>query len=116
MSEQHPDATSQESAQRIGICLNDYEQFWWRADDNEPCPACSLEDEEYQAEHIFLRQGPDPPRPLGHDTSIDFSLGEKWGDKINVRIDGNGIKVVGGNRLAVIPNASNVVYIETVKS
>ncbi len=65
---------------------------------------------------VFADPYSDPPRPLGHDTSIDFVLGEKWGDKINVRIDGNGIKVVGGNRLAVIPNASNVVYIETVKS
>lgn len=62
---------------------------------------------------VFADPYSDTPRPLGHDTSIEFVLGPKWGDKINVRIDGHGIKVAGGNRLAVIPNASNVVYIET---
>ena len=49
-----PDAAkSQESATRVGICFNDDEMFWWRADDGEPCPACSTEDEDYEANHCF---------------------------------------------------------------
>ncbi len=46
-------ATGQQSAQRIGICLNDYEMFWWKADDDEPCPVCPVDDEDYEAKHRF---------------------------------------------------------------
>lgn len=44
---------TQESARRVGICLNDYEQFWWNADANPICPACSLDDEDYEKQHQF---------------------------------------------------------------
>lgn len=46
-------ATTQESARRIGICLVDYEMFWWRCDDGEPCPVCSLDDDQYVENHRF---------------------------------------------------------------
>lgn len=55
----------------------------------------------------------DPPRPLGSDTSIDFRFGDGWSDRINVRIDDGGIRVMGGSRLVVTPEASNVIRIET---
>ena len=40
---------------RVGICFADYETFWWAADrpDQAVCPACSLEDEDYAANHRF---------------------------------------------------------------
>ncbi len=45
--------SNQSEAQRIGICLNDYEMFWWNADDNEPCPVCSGDEIDYKAKHRF---------------------------------------------------------------
>lgn len=64
---------------------------------------------------VFADPYSDPPRPLGRDTSIDFKLGEGWGQRINVRIEDDGIKIMGGNRLSIIPKASNVVHIRTAE-
>lgn len=44
----------QADAQRVGICLNDYEQFWWKADDDPTCPACSVDDDDYATRHRFF--------------------------------------------------------------
>lgn len=41
-------------ARRIGICFVDYETFWWRADEGEPCPVCSRDDEGYEESHRFF--------------------------------------------------------------
>lgn len=46
-------AQGQESARRVGICLTDYEMFWWRADDGEPCPVCNVNDDDYALTHRF---------------------------------------------------------------
>ena len=45
---------SEMDANRIGICLNDPEMFWWRADDYSACPVCPTDDEDYEAQHRFF--------------------------------------------------------------
>ena len=47
---------SQAKATRVGICFNDYEQFWWRADEPSQahCPVCSTDDEDYAEQHRFF--------------------------------------------------------------
>jgi hypothetical protein len=52
--------SDQEGATRVGICFVDYETFWWRADDDEPCPVCNPDDENYQENHrFFVAEGRD---------------------------------------------------------
>lgn len=47
------------------------------------------------------------PRPLGENPNIEFRLGDKWGDKINVRIEGDKLQILGGSRITIFPESSN---------
>lgn len=62
---------------------------------------------------VFADPYADPPRPLGYDTAVEFRFGDHWSDKIHIRIDGDGLKVMGGSRLSITPEAANVVRIGT---
>jgi len=62
---------------------------------------------------VFADPYNDTPRPLGHDTTIDFRFSDSWHDRLTVRIEGNGVRLMGGSRLVITPEASNVVHIET---
>lgn len=47
---------SQDNPTRVGICFNDPETFWWRADEvsQHSCPVCSTDDEDYAEQHLFF--------------------------------------------------------------
>lgn len=66
---------------------------------------------------VFADPYSDARRPLGWDTVIQFDLGEEgeWGKKIEVRIDGKGVKVMGGSRLAVFPSAANSIQVRSFR-
>lgn len=40
-----------ERPNRIGICFNDYEPFYWDADKEDTCPGCPVEDDDEYATH-----------------------------------------------------------------
>lgn len=53
-------------------------------------------------------------RPLGRGTQIEFRFGDRWDQRFMVRLEGRRLIVAGGERIAVRPQASNVVEIESV--
>lgn len=55
------------------------------------------------------------PRPLGKGPTIDFVFGEHWGEQFQARLEGKVLRVNGGNSIAVLPRASNLVEIEIVR-
>ena len=54
------------------------------------------------------------PRPLGKSPNIDFVFGEKWSQKFQARLEGDTLRVSGGNSIAVFPQSSNVVSIKVL--
>ena len=55
----------------------------------------------------------EPPVPLAKDTAIRFILSptNARSDHITVRHDGDGLQIMGGDRIGVHPRSSNVVNI-----
>lgn len=53
----------------------------------------------------------DPPRPLGQDTTIEFSLGPEHWNKVSCRVDrysdGDFLYVMGGHMLTIEPQSGN---------
>jgi hypothetical protein len=56
----------------------------------------------------------DAATPLGVGTVIEFRFGERWDAKIMARLEGDRLIVSGGSRIAVFPNASNVVEVGVI--
>ncbi len=57
------------------------------------------------------------PRPLGNDSTIRFALGDPddWGSFIEAYVEGDHVVIRGGNGLAVLPEASNVIQVKPVR-
>ena len=55
------------------------------------------------------------PRPLGRDTLIEFRAGETFGERFRVYLRDGVLEVGGGDGVAVLPRASNVVEIKLSK-
>jgi hypothetical protein len=55
------------------------------------------------------------PTPLGTTTLIQFSLGEHWGEKIEVYLEGDAVVLRGGDGLTIQPWAGNVIKLRSTR-
>lgn len=64
---------------------------------------------------VFSNPYAESPTPLGRDPHILFKVGPDFGEEIHVTIDGKGIKVMGGSRIAIFPQDANVMQIRSFR-
>jgi len=55
------------------------------------------------------------PTPLGTTALIQFSLGESWGEKVEIYLDGDHVVVRGGDGLTIQPWAGNVIRLRPTR-
>jgi hypothetical protein len=55
------------------------------------------------------------PAPLGSTATIQFSLGERWSEKVEVYIDGDAVVLRGGDGLTIQPWSGNVIKLRPTR-
>lgn len=68
-----------------------------------------------EGSNVFADPYSDAARPLGVDTAVEFRIGESWGERFIVRLEGKRLFVSGGSSVCVHPRASNSFEVEVTR-